>query len=350
MDTLDVKLRLTNLHCFEEGDSAGSAEPYLWTVFFKIDGDTTVVNDTNALQGTATVVGTPGNHRNLPNHDVDPGENVPIPAAIGEFNTRLRPIPLVVPIGDVTEVGGAVGVITVLMEQDNTSNSDVAQGHRVLDRAVRDALNALIPTLNAGNQDVSDAQIEAMKEQIGDAVTAAIEDSVSAGEWIKGFGNMDDEIGSAVFRFSHAELEAHGVGGITFDKRFRNHGDWELSGRIVARPVGVATGSLRVTISGLGSTPVSPPPVRVTGPGGFNRLLAKSTTLTDVLPGTYQIRARPFATGEGKPTCRSHTPDVELKQETVAAGQTASVAIRYSSEPCGDLVEPRLGGAPGKPA
>ena len=130
MDTLDVELRLTNLHCFEEGDSAGSAEPYLWTVFFKIDGDTTVVNDKNALQGTATVVGTPGNHGNLPNHDVDPGENILIPAAIGVFNTRLRPIPLVVPIGDVTEVGGAVGVITVLMEQDNTSNSDVAQGHR----------------------------------------------------------------------------------------------------------------------------------------------------------------------------------------------------------------------------
>ena len=276
-------------------------------------------------------------------------EDVPIPAVIGEFNTRLRPIPLVVPIGDVTEVGGAVGVITVLMEQDNTSNADVAEGHRVLDRAVRDALNALIPTLDAGNQEVSEEQIEAMKEQIGAAVTAAIEDNVSAGEWLKGFGNMDDEIGSEVFRFSHAELEARGVGGITFDKRFRNHGDWQLSGRIVARPVGVATGALRVTVSGLGSTPVSPPPVRVTGPSGFNRLLTTSTTLTDVLPGSYQIRARPFATGEGKPTCRSHTPDVELQQKTVAAGQTASVTVRYSSEPCGDLVQPGLGAAPGKP-
>lgn len=345
MDTLDVKLRVANLHCFEEGDSAGSAEPYLWTVFFKIDGDTTVVNETNTLQGTATVVGTPGNHGNLPNHDVDPGENVPIPAVIGEFNTRLRPIPLIVPISDVTEVGGAVGVITVLMEQDNTSNSDVAEGHRVLDRAVRDALNTLIPTLNALNQDVSDAQIEALKERIGAAVAAAIEDRVSAGEWIKGFGNMDDQIGSEVFRFSHAELAARGAGGITFAKRFRNHGDWELSGRIVARPVGVATGSLRVTISGLGSTPVSPSPVRVTGPGGFNRLLAKSATLTELLPGTYQVRARPFATGEGKPTCRLHTPGVELRQATVAAGQTASVAVQYSSEPCDDLGESRLRGA-----
>jgi hypothetical protein len=264
---------------------------------------------------------------------------------IGEFNTRLRPIPLIVPISDVTEVGGAVGVITVLMEQDNTSNSDVAEGHRVLDRAVRDALNALIPTLNAVNQDVSDAQIAALKERIGDAVATAIGDRVSVGEWIKGFGNMDDQIGSEVFRFSHAELAARGVGGIPFATRFRNHGDWELSGRIVARPVGVATGSLRVTISGLGSTPVSPAPVRVTGPAGFTRLLATSTTLTDLLPGTYQVRARPFATGAGKPTCRSHTPDVELQQATVAAAHTVSVAVRYASEPCGDVGESRLGGA-----
>src|SRR5215468_5503046 len=98
MNPLDVKLKLQNLHCFDEADGIGSAEPYLWTVFFKIDGDTTVVNSHLTLQGTATVIPRPGNHRDLPNQDVDAGENVPIPAVLGEFDVRLKPIPLQNPI------------------------------------------------------------------------------------------------------------------------------------------------------------------------------------------------------------------------------------------------------------
>src|SRR5206468_856288 len=100
MDILNVHLKLNTIHCFEEGDGIGSAEPYLWTVFFKIDGDTTFVNSEFVLQGTATVVGTPGNHGDLPNHDVDPGETIAIPAVMGEFSSQLKPIPLQVPVGD----------------------------------------------------------------------------------------------------------------------------------------------------------------------------------------------------------------------------------------------------------
>ncbi len=84
----------------------------MWTVFFKIDGDTCVVNTNFVLQGTATVVATPGNQGDLPNHDVDAGENVPIPAVLGEFGTKLKPIPLQTPVGDMKEVGGVMGVIT----------------------------------------------------------------------------------------------------------------------------------------------------------------------------------------------------------------------------------------------
>jgi hypothetical protein len=334
MNTLDVKLKLNNLHCNDEGDGIGSAEPYLWTVFFKIDGETTQVNPSLALQGTATVVTTPGNHNDLPNHDVDPGENVPIPAALGEFATRLKPIPLQVPIGNMKEVGGVMGVITVLMEEDSTPNSAIAKGHDALNKAVKDSLNALIPTLKFGHEQPTEAEIEAMKKKIGDTVTNAVESGVDIWDWLSGLGDMDDKIGSEVFRFSHEQLEKQGVSGIGIQQRFQHEGDWELQGRVTAVPVNVATGSLHVVISGVPSTlPTSP--VRIAGPG-FVRSINKTTTLSDLLPGLYNITANGFSTGQpNKPTCRIFTPVTPSKQANVTPGQTASVSISYTSEPCG---------------
>jgi hypothetical protein len=332
MNSLDVKLKLNNLHCFEEGDGVGSAEPYLWTVFFKIDGDTARVNSALKLEGTATVVGTPGNHEDLPNHDVDPGENVAIPTSLGEFNTRLKPIPLQQPVGGFKEVGGVMGVITVLMEEDNTPNSAIAAGHNALNKAVKDGLDALIPTLNFSHQEPTDAEIEALKAKIGDTVSKAVASGVGVWDWLSGLGNMDDQIGSEVFRFSHKQLEQQGISGISIQKRFKNEGDWELQGRITAFPVDVQTGSLQVSVSGIPST-VSLFPVRIAGPG-FNRIIGKSASFSGLLPGIYTITASPFTTGANKPTCRFFSAATPTKKVTVVAGQTASASMSYTSEPC----------------
>lgn len=81
-----------------------NAEPYLWTVFFKVDGDTALVNTDDPshvfLQGVPTVVTTPGNHGNRGTSDVDEGDDVGIPAIIGEYRTIMKPIPLTTPVLD----------------------------------------------------------------------------------------------------------------------------------------------------------------------------------------------------------------------------------------------------------
>lgn len=238
---LNIVFKLDRIHCHDEGDGPGNAEPYLWTVFFKVDGDTLVVNTDDLshvfLQGPPTVVTTPGNHGNLGTSDVDEGDNVAVPAIIGEYRTVLKPIPLTTPVLGKSEVGGMVGCLVVLMEEDNTSDSDVARGHERLDSTVRDKLAELLGTLSISNPEPSQADIDKMTDQIGAAVKDAIKDGVSVGEWLLGFGNMDDQIGSAVFRFSHGELEAAAGGTIPFSRRWKNEGDWELFGHIQSTPI-----------------------------------------------------------------------------------------------------------------
>lgn len=238
MQDLNIELKLDTIRCRDEGDGPGNAEPYLWTVFFKVDGETLVVNSDGPnpifVQGPPTVVGTPGNHGNLGTNSVDEGDVIAIPAIIGEYRTVMKPIPLTTPILGTTEVGGMMGCLVVLMEEDNTPTSDIARGHDALNSAVRDKLAALLGTLSLSNPEPTDADIAAISEQVGNAVKDAIGGGVSVFEWLAGFGNMDDQIGSDSFRFSHKTLEASGGAPIPFSRRWRNEGDWEIAGHIKA--------------------------------------------------------------------------------------------------------------------
>lgn len=237
MRNLDARIRLTTVRCIDEGDGWGSAEPYLWTVFFKIDGTTASVTPELKLTGRSTVVTTTGNQSDLPNHDVDDGEVIAVPMALGAFRTRLRPVPLQRPIGPVTQVGGVLGMVAVLMEEDSTPASAIAKGHRALDRAVRRALDDLIPTLGVTHPEPTTVEIDKLTERIGDAVLAAVSSDVSVWDWVLALGNMDDRIGSMLANFSHEQLDQAGTAGIRFSRRFRSEGDWELTGYADARPM-----------------------------------------------------------------------------------------------------------------
>jgi hypothetical protein len=237
MTDANARIHLTTVRCIDEGDGPGSAEPYLWTVFFKIDGTTASVTHQLRLTGRATVVATPGNQGDLPNHDVDDGEIILVPMALGQFRTRLRPIPLQQPVGAITSVSGVLGMVAVLMEEDNTPASAIAAGHRALNRAVQRALDAMIPTLGFAHQEPSEEEMEKMTQQIGEAVLSAVRDDVSVWDWITALGNMDEKIGSMVVQYSQKELLDANNAGIRFTQRFRSEGEWELSGRASARRI-----------------------------------------------------------------------------------------------------------------
>jgi hypothetical protein len=193
---------------------------YLWTVFFKIDGDTTFVDATDfKLHGTATLVDTPGNHGDLPgtasgnwstgaytSTSYQTTLNFPVPATLGDWSTLVTPIPLKSANGTTTPIApGVAGCLAILMSNDGLPDDDIPPGHDALNSTVQTQINNLIPTLGATNQQVTQAQISAIAQQVIQAVTAAIKNSVSFGTKIAvlfGAENPDAEWGNAVFQFA----------------------------------------------------------------------------------------------------------------------------------------------------
>lgn len=229
--TLNVQFDLTHIKCHDEGDGWGSAEPYLWTVFFLVDGSTISVNSGLTLSGQATLHFTPGSHGNLPNDDVDAGETVPVPAAIGEWQTLMKPIPVPPPF-DATQpdVGGVVGVVCVLMEEDNVSDDGAAAGHTALNNAVRAAVNEIVATRTLTNQEVTEGELAEFEASIQDAVSSAVQNEQNFFENLWSWINPDDTIGFQVFLFTHDDLTSKGT--IAFSRRWHNEGDWEIFGNV----------------------------------------------------------------------------------------------------------------------
>ena len=201
--TLRTHVRLDRVHCIQDGDGLGDSEPYLWTAMFKIDGETVVLGPDLKLQGTCTFVPTPGSHGNLGDTDVGDGDDVPIPAAIGHFATTMVPIPFP---GTPLDVSGVVGVVTVLMEENQVLGSAAEEGHAAFNRFLEDAVNGIIPTLGVDKQDVSDEELAKLTADAQSAITDAIVGAQGVFRNILSFFDGDKNIGSKVFLFTHDEL------------------------------------------------------------------------------------------------------------------------------------------------
>ena len=86
------------------------------------------------------------------------------------------------------------------------------------------------------------------------------------------------------------------------------------------------TGALKVTVTGLpGGTNAD---VTVTGPGGFNRAVTATTTLPDLVPGSYTVTAAEVTSGN-----TPYAPTPRSRVVPVAAAATAGAAVAYAATP-----------------
>lgn len=236
---------------------------YLWTVFFKIDGDTVFVDENLMVQGKATVVGTQGNHGDLPGSNTRHNINIPIPSAIGEFRTVLTPIPIR-RLG--TTFPGTVGCITILLLQRDTPAGAVAKGHKALNSSLQHELDALISTLGPGTM-ATDADVKAIQDRIETAVGNSIKDALSSWDKILTFLNyktQDSVLFTANYRFSQDQLIASPPAGIPLRSGYTRPQEggtpipnqqivtWTLNGKLIADPLPL---SMRRVVLGLGLNP-----------------------------------------------------------------------------------------------
>ncbi|HLB09474.1 MAG TPA: M12 family metallo-peptidase [Gemmatimonadaceae bacterium] len=92
-------------------------------------------------------------------------------------------------------------------------------------------------------------------------------------------------------------------------------------------PTSPSTGALAITVSGLPSGASAS--VVVTGPGSYSQVLAHSTTISDLAPGTYQLTASPVASHD---TSYAPTPTAAtLAVAADAAPAAATVVYARSS-------------------
>lgn len=89
-----------------------------------------------------------------------------------------------------------------------------------------------------------------------------------------------------------------------------------------------ANGSLTLTVTGL---PVgTDPAITVSGPGGYNRSVTSSETLSALVPGEYTVTALPVSDGSTQ-----YTPSPSSRTVTLGANAAASAQVAYNSGSAG---------------
>ncbi len=233
----NVRVQIPDIFCREEADGIGDAEPYLWPVLFKIDGDNYVV--ARGLTGNPFIAIKHGDHGNLADTDVDAFALVRVPEALGVFETTLWPIPVVDPtyravLGD--DLPGIVGIVAVLMEQDGWPDELATTGYAALVDAVQLGVAKFVtkyqhrpapPTPN----DVAD-EIEALKAMATKMVSGAIKEKMGGDVFVFGTaGNNDDTLGAEAWYVNQDQLTAKSL--IEFqrtwtDDETKGCGEWRI--------------------------------------------------------------------------------------------------------------------------
>lgn len=221
--SLNVRLDLGTIRVRKKASSASVhyvAQPYLWTVFFKIDD----ANDSG--DPIATVVGTPGSHGNLGISNVTAPDVIRIPQSIGLWETGLNRLPNRQGTAN-GWVGAIIGVVAVLMEEDNVSDDGAEAGRRELVSQVQNVLDGIAANLASAIAPDADAFAAMIRSKVEDAIQAQQNVLENIWSWV----DKDDFSGSLIWYRLYDDF-VDDPASLPISTLWQdNFAEWELTGR-----------------------------------------------------------------------------------------------------------------------
>ena len=210
-------------------------------MFFRIDGEGVSLSPQFELKGQAHFHFTPQSQGNLQINAVQEVGSFPIPPSLGLWRTELTPIE--VPFFSY-QMPGILGVIAVLMQENNVSPIGAEAGHQALNEYIREAVNAAISNFSVKAIDVENIQpsikqyfakqVDRLADNIESEVKKAV---VSAQSWTQNLWSLIDQdelIGYQVWDIMDNEIPQDGLR-LTHQWNHAELGVWTLSGQINRR-------------------------------------------------------------------------------------------------------------------
>lgn len=224
---LEIELQRLILH--EDAGGMGRAAPYLWAVYFSVDGRSAEIAANQMLQGGPTLHAPDGSHGNLGRVFRRVGARGRIPEAIGRHMQGMHPIrldPTAQAALKIDAVPGFAGVFLALCEEGFAH--DPVVGYQAFQALIDRELRQLMSGLSATRITPTQTEWQDFYDTVSAETLPLVEGTPKLG-LLRG----DHLLGTDLVVFA-AENFTPPAETTTFSARWEERGDWELQGRTLA--------------------------------------------------------------------------------------------------------------------